>query len=162
MTTYQFLTTLFYALLALFALGATLGKEGKAQVGGMLFACWVASNLLFWIFPVEMRPAVFPVLDVIFALTAAKAGKETGSRVPLVLITLSVLAIAANTAFSITGAGTTRQVYIYEITLNVIFALQCLVTGGWGVADALARFVRFHPGIDPVRRHPELRRTPED
>lgn len=130
---------LFYGTFALFALIGTWGREGKSQVGVMLMLCWLASNVLWFAFPVEWRPAVFPVLDVLLALTCAKAHKETGSRVPLILIGLSVMAIAASTAFSISGAGSWRQVVAYEITLNIIFVAQCLVTGFWGLADVVGR-----------------------
>lgn len=150
------LVTAFYGAFALFALAATWGKDRKAQVGIVLALCWVASNAMWWVFPLEWRPAVFPILDVIFALTAAKAARETGSRVPLVLIALSVMAIAANTAFSILGAGSWRQVSAYEITLNVIFVLQCIVTGGWGAADVVGRFIGFHPRPAHLRGDSQL------
>lgn len=153
--------TAFYGAFAAFAVLATWCKESKAQVGIVLALCWLASLALWAAFPIEWRPAVFPILDVLFALTAAKAGKETGSRVPLVLIALSVLAICASTAISIVGVGSWRQVVAYEISLNVIFVAQCLVTGGWGIADALGRLVRFSSSSHPLRRAPEPFRSEE-
>jgi hypothetical protein len=143
MTAYQLATTAFYASLVAFALFATWPHEAKRQVGVMLLLCWAASNIIFWTLPLAFRPSIFPILDVLFALTCAKAGKETGSRVPLALIALSVLAIAANTAFSISGGVHYHQARFYEIILNVVFALQALVTGAWGIADAVGRSVRF-------------------
>lgn len=157
-----FAQTALYACFALFAIVATWGKPGKAQVGIMLFVCWVTSNAIWWAFSVEWRPALYPVLDVIFALTAAKAGKETNSRVPLALIALSVMAIAANTAFSISGAGSWDHIHAYEITLNIIFVLQCVVTGSWGVADVVGRLAGFNHGPHHLRGHSELRRSSED
>lgn len=153
----------FYGTFAAFALIGTWGRGSRQQVGVMLMLCWLASNVLWFAFPVEWRPAVFPVLDVLFALTCAKAHKETGSRVPLVLIALAVMAIAASTAFSISGAGSWRQVVAYEITLNIIFVAQCLVTGGWGLADAVGRAFRVGAGPHPVRHPPEpFRASPND
>lgn len=144
MTGYKLATLGFYACLAGFAVAATWRSEGKRQVGLMLAACWVASNVTALALPITLRPAIFPILDVLFALTAAKAGKETGSRVPVILIALSVAAVAANTAFSISGAVSWQQMHTYEIVLNLIFALQCLVTGTWGVADVVGRSVRVN------------------
>lgn len=155
--------TVFFAIFALFALIGTWGREGKAQVGVVLFACFVASNTLWWAFPIEWRPALYPILDVLFALTCAKAGKETHSRVPVALISLSVMAVAANTAFGISGAGSWGQIHAYEITLNIIFVAQCLVTGFWGLADVMGKLVDFHSGARVVRRHPEpFRDSAED
>jgi hypothetical protein len=141
--------TAFYGAFALFAFAATVGKPGKTQVGITLALCWLASLGLWLGFPVEWRPAIFPILDVIFALTAAKAYMETGSKAPLLLVGLSVLAISASLAFvillasGISTAGSWRHVIAYEISLNVIFVFQCIVTGGWGVADVVGRLVRF-------------------
>lgn len=143
------IATAFYGSFALFALAATWGKPGKAQVGITLMLCWLASLALWLGFPVEWRPAIFPILDVIFALTAAKAHMETGSRAPLVLVGLSVLAIAASLAFvilrstGISDAGIWRQTVAYEISLNIIFMFQCVIAGGWGTADVVGRLGRF-------------------
>lgn len=142
MTAYQYLTLAFYAALTAFAVAATWRHRGMRQVGVTLACCWVASNFVALAFPITLRPAFFPLLDTLFALTAAKAGKETGSRVPIILIALSVVAVIANTAFSILGAVSWQQMHNYEIAVNLIFALQCLVTGAWGVADAASGVVR--------------------
>lgn len=150
------LVTAFYGAFALFALAATWGKDRKAQVGIVLMLCWIASNALWWAFPIEWRPAVFPILDVLFALTAMKAWKETGSRVPVVLVALSTMAVAVNTAFGISGAVSWHTVAVYEIALNIIFVLQCVVTGGWGVADVVGRAFGFRPGPAGLRGHAQL------
>lgn len=166
MTDQQIATTIFYAIFAFYALFGTLGKEGKGQVGVMLFACWVVSNAVFWALPFEARPSFLPILDVLFALSAAKAGKETGSKVPLLLIGLSVIALAANSAFSIAaieqGGITPAQLYLYEVSLNIVFLLQCLITGSWGIADALGRLGRFFFLSARLRSHPEPLRTSDE
>lgn len=143
MTTYQFLTTIFYASLALFALLGTVRSPPKRLLGIVLALCWAVSNIVFWALPVDWRPLIFPLLDVIFALCAAKIGLETGSKVPLVLISLSVLAMLMNAAFSIVGGPNLAQTNAYEITLNAIFAMQCIVTGTWGLADEFGRIDYF-------------------
>lgn len=150
MTQWQMLETAFYGSLAGFALWATWRVDGVRQVGVTLALCWAASNLAFWFVPIEYRTAVNPIIDVMFILAAAKAGMETKSRVPLVLITLSVLAIVINTAFSMSAARDWSQLHLYEVSLNLIFVLQCLVTSGWGIADA--------DWVDRFRNLPVFRR----
>jgi hypothetical protein len=151
----------FYGSCALFALLATWRKEGIGQLGVMLMLCWVASNVLWFFFPLEWRPAVFPILDVLFALTAAKARMETDSRVPLALIALSIMAISASTAISILGVGSWQRVAAYELSLNIIFVLQCAIVGGWGIADAVARAGGVWHGSYRVRRASEPFRSEE-
>ena len=135
MSTAQVLATLFYGALALFALRGTWKRPRRRILGITLFACWIASNVIFWTLPTDYHPTLLPFLDVLFALVAAKVGLEIRSKVPLILISLSVLAMAANAAFSITGGHTLAQIVTYEIALNIIFAAQCLITGGWGFND---------------------------
>lgn len=151
----------FYGAFAVFALLATRRREGIAQIGIMLMLCWLVSNVLWFFFPLEWRPAVFPILDVLFALTAAKARVETGSRVPLVLIGLSIMAISASTAISISGTGSWQRVATYELSLNIIFVLQCAIVGGWGIADAVARVGGVWHGSYRVRRASEPFRSEE-
>lgn len=155
MTLYQILCTLFYLGLALFAFFRSWPHEGRAQVGLVLFLSWTASNVIFWTLPVDWRPQTFSIIEVLFALTAAKAGREVGSRVSIVLITMSVLAIAANTAFSFSLTHTVREINTYEILLNAIFATQCLVTGFWGAVDEFIRTGHFPPGPFHRRRGPK-------
>lgn len=159
--------TLFYLFWALFAFFATWRRPGKQQVGFVLFLCWAVSWVLWAIvFPIIWRPAVFPILDGVFAFVAYKSYRETGARIiPAVLIILALLAASASTAFawsntatgmSHTGMWTEvpwQRIAMYELTLNAIFILQCIVTGGWGLADALgwSGGVRIHPR--PMRGH---------
>lgn len=134
MTQYQLVLTVFYASLALYALLGTIGHARKWELGLVMFLCWISSNLIFWTVP-QYRPALFPLLDVALMLTAARVGLLTGSRVPLILIGLSVLSIAMNAAVSLSGgigAISVDQVNRYELGLNLIFIAQCLITGGWG------------------------------
>ena len=140
--------TSFYAACALFALIGTWGKEGKSQVGKMLFLCWLMSLVIWATMPILWRPAVFPLLDTFFALSAASAYHETRSKVPIVLIWLAIAAISCSAVFAyytvsrIPDAVSWQQISTYEIVLNAIFFVQCMVTGGWGVADVVGGFVR--------------------
>lgn len=146
MSTAQLLATGLYAGLAIFALLGTWKRPRRRILGIALLICWALSNAIFWAVPVGYHPTMLPFLDVFFALMAAKVGLETGSRVPLVLIALSVLAMAANAAFSITGGHTLGQIVTYEVALNVIFAAQCIITGAWGLKDELGRIARISRG----------------
>lgn len=147
--------TIFYATLALFALLGTWGKEGRGQVGRWLLVSYIVSNLIYWTLPVESWPTLFPFLDVLVALSCMSAWKETGSRVPLIIVGLSTMAAAVNFAFafSILGAGSTGQGHIYVIILNLIFALQCITAGTWGLVDG--GLVSFRRGVGHLRPHPE-------
>jgi len=145
---HSILVTLFYAAFAIGALWGTWSTKGKRQVGVALFLCWVSSNVIFWTLPIYWRPQLFPILEVVFGLVAARAWKETISRVPLALIAMSILAVVMNAAFSIVG-GSPASLYPYEVVLNIIFALQCVTTAAWGKVDELAGFTHFYRG-DPT------------
>lgn len=99
----------------------------------------------------QYKPGPFTFLEGMTAVAAFFAWskcreRETGSeRWLIALVIANGLSICFNFMLATYSTPTPRQVSIYEGTTNIIFAVECLLAFGVGVADGVrtGRFARW-------------------
>lgn len=136
----------FYGGAAALALWASWGDRELRVVGVLLAACFLVSNVLWFLGTVQQRPGVYTFLQVLLAASAYIAWcysrHELGSgplrRLGLIgLVVLSVSYIITNVAFAWTYAGQWELVHLHEVTTNLIFLAECVTTATLGIIDGV-------------------------
>jgi len=130
-----------------------------------LLLSWAVSNLTAITLPFDYRVLIYPVLEVIVGLMAGGAwlvmrftpGDSRSSEgqlvcIAIVVVTLISVACVVNYAGTITSGQGDR--YLFVLSTNICFAVECILAGAWGVRDALHRAVGiarlFHSAGPPV------------
>lgn len=134
---------IFYGILAACAMWATWRDDDLRWIGLWLAAGWALSNIVFATLPPVARPGPFSFVEMMVALAAYLAFAEHKYRALIGIVALNVASISANIAFAAINDPVWRQIHLYEVTVNLCFAAQCLVTFGVGVAHG-RRTGRFH------------------
>ncbi|QPQ55604.1 hypothetical protein IC614_03100 [Allosphingosinicella flava] len=126
---------LFYGSAAAFALWATWRDEDLRWLGGTLCFSFVISNLVWFLGSVSQRPGIYTMLEVFVAVCAYVAWHRHPSKSLIAVVMLATLSICANIGFAITYEDHGPQTRGHEITTNLIFLFECLLTAGVGIMD---------------------------
>lgn len=151
-----------YGSLALLAFWACMRDRDLVWIGAWLVGGWAISNLMDWYAPPIAAPGPYTLIEmmVLTAVYCAWAEHRPRYRWPLTGIAIcNTASIAANVAFAANFPPIRQQIYLWEGTVNMIFAAECLLAIGVGVADGV-RTGRF-AGWPRLRRHdpqPDARR----
>ncbi len=123
---------IFYLSLGMIASLATWRDHSRRHLGITILATCVISNVLFFTMPPPIRPAVQPIFDVvIIGAAVAAAWPRRGIDIPIV-IALASLSACASLAHGIVHNG----FGLWELTTNILYALQCATVSAKGVRDA--------------------------
>lgn len=137
---------IFYGSLAALALWATWRDRELVWIGFWLVGGFLISNVLFFLATLEWRPGPYSVIEVMVFFAAMMAwAEERRLRWPLLILCgVNVLSIAATVAFAATIAPNRSQIFLWELTTNICFAVECLLATWVGVADGYrtGRFAR--------------------
>lgn len=144
----ELLIIAFYGSLALGALWATRHDQDLIWVGGWLVAGWAMSNFIWALGDPSAKPGPYSLIEAMVALAAVVAFDRHRYRALLIIVSLNILSICANLAFASIIKADERQVFLHAVTTNLIFAAECLLAIGIGVAHG-HRIGRFDwvPGV---------------
>ena len=134
----------FYGLLAGLACAATCKDAELRWLGAWLVLGYLISNALYFegVAP-SYRVGPYSMIEIMI-LTAAFCSLISHNRWPLIgVMGLNLLSIAANIALALYNFPSHRQIYIWDVTTNMCFVGECLLTIGMGVAYEY-RSGRFH------------------
>lgn len=138
---------IFYGCLAALAFWATWRDRDLIWLGFWLVFGYLISNALFFLAPLDWRPGVYSVIEVMvfFAASMAWYVEKRHRWQLLILCWANILSIAATVAFAATITPNPRQIFLWELTTNICFAVECLLATWVGVADGYrtGRFVRL-------------------
>lgn len=148
---------IFFGTLALLAVWATRGDEDLRWIGVCLFIGYALSNALHATMPVSAMPGPYSLIEILVLLATSIAwdahrncwplfrirGVEIMRCWPLLVLGgVNILSICINIAFASLSPATLRQIFVFELTTNICFMVECLLATGAGVANGL-RIGRF-------------------
>lgn len=140
-----------YGLLAGLALWATCRDEYMRWLGLWLMGEWLLSNILvFGGVPAQDRIGPYSMLQIMIAIAAAW-GLRDRSRWLIGVLLVCVVYFSANIALALEKHPDPRQIYLWIVTTNLAFAVQCLLAFGIGVAQR-ARTGHFGSWLVPDRQ----------
>lgn len=127
---------LFYGALAFAALYTTWHDRDLRCIAFWLVLGWALSNALDWYAPIEWRLAGYSMIEFAVLFTTALAFFINRQNWPLiVLAAVNIFSIMANIGFGMNFPPEGRQVFRWEVTTNIFFAIECLIAGGVGIVD---------------------------
>jgi uncharacterized membrane protein HdeD (DUF308 family) len=150
-----------YGGLAMLAVWSTRHDRELVWLGGWLAAGFVLSNLLHATLAVTYLPGPYSLIECMVLFAASIAWGVHRKHWPLLVIAcVNVLSITANIAFAANFPPSPRQIFLWELTTNIFFAVECLLATAVGVADGYrtGRFVwlpplgRWRPVSDDPRK----------
>lgn len=132
---------LFYLALVLAALAAAViaGHRYAAIYALLMLADWAATNAAVGLLGYEGAPLLVPVCDALVAMGVALVALRERGGLGVWVFGLYILVGAVH----VWGFVTHQQRYSYFLALNLIFAVQCVIIGGAGVARGVADRVRI-------------------
>lgn len=137
----------FYGAFAVSAFCATFRDPDLVWVGGWLVGSYLISNLL-WIaqhygFATNSdKPGIYTMLEVLIAVATYCAWGRYRCLALVALVGVNALSICANIAFASIMMPNPRQVFAWELTTNICFALECILATVSGVTHG-SRAGRF-------------------
>jgi hypothetical protein len=124
------------ALAAIVAVGTWSTRAHPLSLA--MLAAWILSTAAHNYAPVMARPVAYALVDVI--LVSFVFWMMLRGYIPawaaVGMIALSVVAVAADCAFWLVGQPTSIRM-TWGVAVNVVFALQVLLSLGWGLTDEL-------------------------
>ena len=145
------IVTIFYFGCAMFAVrnGGKLACERMLSLS--LLWSFLISNLAYWTLPLDFRIMVNALLDVVVFAAAATCAPVSRSRFHKGVMALAALSAATSCAFAyfrwlqptLPEADASVAAAHYAGILNLIYFLECVTVGAWGMIDA-RRNADFH------------------
>lgn len=124
----------FYGALTAMALWATLKDFDLLLVGITLAFCFLVTNGLGLAAPIEDQPGPYSAIQILISAAALHAWGVHRSRQFIALVTISIASVCANIAFLLNFPPDQRQIFLWEVTTNMIFAGECLLATWVGIA----------------------------
>ncbi len=138
------LVLLFYASLAAAALWATCRDSDLCCVGAALVVNCGMSNFMWAMdVPATSRTGPYTLVELIVTAAAFFAFHAHRYRAWQLLVSFSIMSIMANVVFASLVAPNLRQIFLWEATTNLMFAIECLIAIGVGVSHGRGSG-RFH------------------
>lgn len=151
----------FYGLLALAALLATRYDGELRLIGVWLVIGWAISNLLDWYAPPTLRPGPYTLIEMMVALAAYCAWGVHGYRALVLIVIVNIASICANVAFALNFPPSPQQIYLFAVTTNATFALECVLAAGVGIAHGRRTGHFLHwPRLRRAVAQPHVGRAP--
>lgn len=134
----------FYGLLAGVAFWATFRNSDLMWIGIWLTSGYVISNIFHALLPVSDLPGPYSLIEFMVLFATSIAWDAHRRYWPLLVLGgVNILSICINIAFASFFPPSGRQVYLFEVTTNLCFAVECLLATGVGLFDGI-RSGRFH------------------
>lgn len=130
-------------LLVIAALWVTSHDENMRWIAFMLATSMAMSNAAHFFGTAEDVPGVYTMAEMFVATATYVAWEHHRQRWQIALGVLTAISITANVARAGIVHPDRMQINMHEAITNIIFAMECLVTIGMGVAHGLGAG-RFH------------------
>lgn len=140
-----------YGTLAALALLVTWHDPDLRWVGLWLVGGWALSNVLDWYATIELQVAGYTFIEVMVALAVLIAMRQHRSWTLPAIVACNIVSIGVNAAFALLYYGSKRQIFYWEGTTNLIFAAECFLAFGVGLAHGI-RTGRFDRWLHLCRR----------
>lgn len=149
-----------YGTLGTAAFLACLWERNLRWVGAWLLVGFAVSNLLDWYAPLAYQIAGYTAIEMLIAVAAICATTTFTPKAPLLgIVALNLLSIGVNGIFalnSINNLHDQQQKLAWEVTTNIIFAMECAVAIGVGSAHVVRTGV-LHRGLRLCRAYVSAR-----
>lgn len=119
---------------ASFSVSIIMGRLDLILMAGIMIVSWAASNDAVMRLGFEGAPTRIPVIDAMLAVPVYLVARFGRRRAAYAVFGLFVMEEIVHVTMIYIHAATSLG---YIVTLNVIFAMQCLVIGGAGVRTGL-------------------------
>lgn len=145
--------TIFYSLFAASALAACWHNHDLRWLAYALLGGWAVSNLAVYSgIQAADRVGIYTTIEMVVSVASFMAWSARRNRWLIAVVIVCTMSIIANLAFASILEPKPRQVWLWEVTTNVCFALECVLATGAGLSDGLwlCRFRRWSGLGQPV------------
>lgn len=124
---------LVYGALAMVATFLVRKDRPRLEIALVLLASWAVTNLAYFGLAQDVRPALQVMFDVGIGAAAVAAKKLRPGLDARIIVGLALASALATFAYS----WKHPPIFIWEVAVNVIFALQCITLGARGAGNVV-------------------------